>query len=621
MNNDELVNKIIQARNDYYNGQSKISDATYDTWIDELAKLDPKNLAVIGIGAEPISNWEKYTHKTMLGSLNKCNTEEEFKKWYKKYFDKDDDILLTLKLDGLSVSLIYENGKLITGATRGSGTLGEAITSNVAVMQGIPLKLNKKINATIRGEIMLSKENHTKYFKNYSNTRNAASGISRRYDGEGSDKLSVVAYQISSDDIEISTQEGMFIALQELEFITPSFYVLKTVQDVFELKNKYQSKLRDQYIFDLDGLVIHNNNLQKQENFGNSHGRPYASIAFKFNNESCESTIRDFVWSVGGSGRMTPVAIIDPVILVGATVSKANLYNVAYIKSLKLDVGAYVLVVRANDVIPRVEECLKPTGTIAKSPTRCPECDTATEMDGEYLICPNTDTCPAQVSGRIEGWFTTLKLLEWGPALIERLCSTGRVVTIADLYTLTVDELALMDRMGEKSARKVHQILHANKEISLDCFLGGLGIPMIGTSMIRIVMSAGYDTLEQIQNLTVAQLTNINGMGPVKAESLYRGLRKNKKLIDNIIKAGITVKEKSNGKLSGKKINFTGAMQRKRSELEQMAIDAGGEIKSGKNLDFLVIADPENSTSSKAVAARANGTKCISEETFLKMIE
>ena len=223
--------KINQARRDYYNNISKVSDAVYDAWIDELTILDPKNLAIIGIGSEPISNWDKYIHLVPMGSLNKCQTELEYKSWHDKYIDINDDIFITLKLDGLSVSLIYENGILIKGCTRGSGVCGELITSNVAKMMGVPLRLSDKVNITVRGEILLSKENHLKYFPEYSNPRNAASGICRRYDGKGSEYLSILTYDLISD-FDLKSQKDLFERLLKLGFKVTDYYIVKSYDDI-----------------------------------------------------------------------------------------------------------------------------------------------------------------------------------------------------------------------------------------------------------------------------------------------------------------------------------------------------------------------------------------------------
>jgi DNA ligase (NAD+) len=618
----ELQDKINQARHDYYNGVSKIKDAVYDAWIDELSELDPKNLAVIGIGSEPVSNWEKYTHLVEMGSLNKAQTQDEFQDWYDKYLTAQDKMLLTLKLDGLSVSLIYENGVLVKGATRGSGSVGELITANVARMQGVPLRLKEKINATIRGEIVLSKENHQKYFTDYSNTRNSASGVSRRFDGDGSDKLTVVVYQLTTDDLDLKTHEEMFVKLQQLGFIVPSFYVLTTPEEVFDLRTKYAESLRDDYQFDLDGLVIHVDDLEKHEQYGSLHSRNYGSIAYKFDSVAREGYVSDIVVQVGNSGRLTPVAVFSPkVSLMGAEIEKASLHNFANIEELGIGIGATVLVCRSNDVIPFVEEVVVAPKQIFAPPTHCPECNTAVIEKGEYVQCPNVAACPAQVLGRLLNWIKELNILEWGEALLERLVESGKVQTVADLYTLTVNDLASLDRMGQKSAQKCYDILHANKELSLEVLVGALSIPMIGQSTVKLIMEAGHDTLAKIRSLTVSDMEKIHGLGNVRSSSLVEGLKHNKGLIDQLLANGITIKEKIMGKLSGKSFCMTGKATMPRAELEQLIVENGGEVKSGvsRGLDFLIIADV-NSTSSKAVKARALGTKLVSEEEFLSML-
>lgn len=617
----ELESKINTARSNYYNGQSTVSDKIFDAWIDELNQLDPKNIAVTAIGSDPVSNWEKYTHLTPMGSLNKVQTYDEYVKWHNKYISDKDKILLTLKLDGLSVSLIYENGILAKAASRGSGIIGELLTANVAKMLNVPLKLSQKINATIRGEILLSKKNHQKFFKEYSNPRNAASGISRRYDGTGSEHLSVLTYQLFSDDLNFDTQEEQFIILQNLGFTVPMFYVLSSLQDVLDLKNKYQEFLRDQCEFELDGLVIHQNDLAKHTAFGSNHDRPYSSIAFKFDSIAKEGFIKEIAIQVGNSGRVTPVAIFDPKIeLMGAMIERASLHNFANIRNLGIDVGATVLVCRSNDVIPFIEEVVQSTNTVFKTPTHCPKCNSTLLEKGEYIQCVNYE-CPSQIFGRILNWVNELNLLEWGGALIQRLVESKKVTTVADLYKLSIDDLASIDRMGNKSAQKCYDLLWSNSEISLEVFLGGLSIPFIGQSTIKLIMDTGCDTLEQFYKLQENDFEQVPGVGPVKARSLFNGLRNNQQLISEILKNNVKIKTRTIGILTNKFVCFTGAMQNKRPVLEKMASDAGATVKNtvGKNLNYLIIRDV-NSTSSKAVSARKFGTILLSEEEFLQII-
>lgn len=620
---NDLEDRITKAKVEYYNGQSKISDKVYDALIDELSELDPKNLVVTSIGSEPVSNWEKYTHKNILGSLNKCQTFEELNTWASKYCLNPDQFFTTLKLDGLSVSLIYENGVFVKGATRGGGDIGENISQNVAKMAGIPLRLNQKINATIRGEVLLSKENHQKFFPDYSNTRNAASGISRRYDGDGSDKLTVLVYQILTDDLEITTQEEQFKILNRLNFITPPFYLSDNTLDILKLRDDYTNSLRDKFEFDLDGLVVHNNDLNKIAQYGSTNGRDKGSIAFKFDSIAREAFVSKIEIQCGNSGRQTPVAVFSPKVnLMGAEIERASLHNFANIRELGIDVGCKVLVCRSNDVIPFVEEVVESTGTVFPTPTRCSDCGAPVMEIGEYIQCSNISDCPSQITGRIANWIKELDIKEWGDSVLEKLVASGKVNNIADLYKLTLENLAGLERMGKKSAKNCLDTLWAKTEIPLDVFLGGFSLQMIGSSTIRAVMGTGPSTLDQFFKLTISDLEKVPGVGPTKAKFLFDGLKQYGEVMKKVLDSGISITQKTEGKLSGKSFAFTGKMINKRADLESMVSNAGGEVKNGvgKNLSFLVIEDVE-STSSKAQNARKFGTSLISEGQFLEMVK
>lgn len=255
-------------------------------------------------------------------------------------------------------------------------------------------------------------------------------------------------------------------------------------------------------------------------------------------------------------------------------------------------------------------------------PLNCPSCNYTTTFSGEYLICPNTADCPAQVVGRVKNWIKDLNLLEWGDTLVERLVDSGKVRDISDLYLLTEEDLASIDRMGEKSAKKCFDILWKDSEVTLDVFLGALSIPMIGSTTIKTIMNAGCDTLEKFGILKASNFEEVPGVGPTKAKSLADGLVANQALILRLLQNGLKIKEKIEGALTGKSVCFTGTMKNKRPVLEKMVAEAGGDVKSsvGKGLTYLVIADT-SSTSSKAVNARKFGTTLISEEEFLDLVK
>jgi DNA ligase (NAD+) len=262
------------------------------------------------------------------------------------------------------------------------------------------------------------------------------------------------------------------------------------------------------------------------------------------------------------------------------------------------------------------------TNEIIVPPTNCPECNSMLIETGEYIQCPNVLECPAQVKGRIKNWIKELNLLEWGDGLVDRLVDSGKVVTIADLYKLTVADIASLDRMGDKSAQKCYDILWSYTTLPLDIFLGALSIQMIGGSTIRAIMEEGCDTLEKFGQLNAIEFAKVPGVGPTKAKFLADGLIQNQKLILELLDLGISIKDKIVGKLSGNSFIFTGAMVNKRPVLEQMVIDAGGTVKSsvGKGLSYLVTADV-NSTSGKSAKAAKLGTKLITEDEFLEMLK
>ena len=254
-------------------------------------------------------------------------------------------------------------------------------------------------------------------------------------------------------------------------------------------------------------------------------------------------------------------------------------------------------------------------------PKQCPSCFFPAEFSGEYLVCTNKQTCPAQKIGRLKVWIKELNILEWGEGILQRVIDAGIVNDVGDLYRLTVDQIKDLDRMGLRSANKLVKIMEQHKEIPLENLIGGLNIENVATTTTKLVIKAGYDTLDAIRNVSKADLERIDGFGSIKAKALYNGLRENQGRIQDILAAGVIVKAKIKGSLTGHSFCFTGSMDTPRPQLQKMVEENGGDIKKsvGKGLVFLVIADP-NSTSSKAKAARKLGTKLISEKDFMKML-
>lgn len=627
----ELEEAVAKARDAYYNRQPIISDEDFDALVDRIRDLKAGSPAVTAVGAAAPedSSWAKMAHRIPMGSLDKVKTIEEMTKWIREHSRNlsdqpipHEELLISDKLDGISIDLVYDEGRLIHAITRGDGETGEDIVANVAKMRGVPTKLSGDFTGQVRGEVVLHKDLLARHFPEQVSTRSTANGTSKRIDGVGCQHLDVYCYKVHGPDfVKASDQMGW---LENHGFQTPRWYVTvmapgaKTPQDIWV---EYQQKTRDELEYDIDGLVVEMNDLAYALSLGETGGNPNAAVAWKFPPVTRDTVAEGIEFQVGSTGRITPIAVVRPVRLLGAEVRRASLYNWKYIREIGYHVGARVVITRANDVIPRVVAVTTKAMEPVPPVETCPECGTSTEWDGEYLICPNTATCPAQLEGRIKLWVQKLNILEWGDTLIEKVVAEGLVKGVPDLYRLSVAQLAQLDRMGQTSAKKARDQLWGVIPVSLEDLVGSLGIPLCGRGTVTDIVNAGFDSVDKLRAATLTQLQDIPGVGPRRAKSFRRWVEQSGGLLDELQEVGVKIKERATGSLAGKSFCFTGKMKQKRPVLEKMARDAGGQVKAsvGKGLTFLVIADP-NSGSTKAKAARMNGTRCISEEEFLGMV-
>lgn len=626
-----LEARIQHAREAYYNGTPVMDDASFDELVDELVALKADSPAVTAVGAAvpADSAWPKAQHVIPMGSLDKAQSVEAITGWVTSRSRRADvagtafeELLVTEKLDGISISVTYGEGRLQQAVTRGDGLVGEDITPNVARMQGVPRNLAFDGSVTLRGEIVLHKAELAQHFPSNANARNTAAGTAKRLDGKGCEHLTVYFYQVHGPDLV--KEADQYLWLDRFGFKHPSWYVTamvpgaKTPQDLWL---DYQQRLRDELPYEIDGLVVRLNDLAYQASLGDLHGRPLGAVAFKFAPITRSTISTGLVAQVGGQGRITPVAEVRPVNLLGASVRRASLYNWAYIRQIGFYVGARVTITRSNDVIPRIVAVDNPVADGAPAPSHCPECQAPTEWNGEYLVCPNTAECPAQVEGRMRRWVKELGILEWGDKLIERVVEEGLATTVAGLYRLTEESLAALDRMGPSSARKARQQLWSVVPLPLESFLGALGIPLCASSTLELIVGAGFDSLEALSAASVQDLEGIAGVGPKRARSLVGWLARNQELLRDMLSAGLSIKPPTRGRLTGLSFCFTGKMTEKRPVLEKLVKDAGGQVKKsvGKGLTYLVTADPA-SASGKALAAREHGTQCITEAAFLEML-
>ncbi len=629
---DELVAQIKKHKDAYYNGTPLISDAAFDALEDELRELDPENAILASVGAPltdaPVKEWEKARHAIPMGSLNKAVSEEEFRKWAARCDElaaKDKlpaisgALFVTEKLDGLSLAVTYEKGLLKDAITRGDGEVGERITANARRMKGVPAKIAGGASLTVRGEIVLKLSDMKKAFPEAANPRNQASGTSKRFDGQGCEHLSVFFYDLDGEDH--ATEISKFERLDKLGFLTPNFEAVD-LEGAVALHQRYAKEKRAKLDYEIDGLVVRANDVHAQHMLGEKANRPRAAVAFKFASQAKISKVVNILWETGPSGRVSPVAVVEPVELAGATVQRASLHNASNVAELGIGVGDEVLVSRRNDVIPYVEEVVTKHGPAAKPPKSCAICEEALEKVGEYLCCRNRK-CRAVIEGRIQNWVDAQGILEWGEKLIAQLVEAKLVKEPADLYKLEVKQIANLERRGEIIAQKVLDNLKAQLPLSLTKFLAALGIENFGLQTAKAIVAGGFDSLEKVQAATFEELSVLPGVGPAKAKAVVEGLKERKAEIARLVAAGVEpVNKAAAGPLAGKTFCFTGSLSKPRKELENMVESRGGTLLSGvtKDLHYLVMADPE-SGSSKAQKAKKYGTQCIDEAQFLALVD
>lgn len=644
LSDDEIRNKLIEWSDSYYNdSESIVSDEEFDSFKYELKKRNPKDIFFKKIGSEVPNNsvWQKAKHKIPMGSLDKVNTIDEFKEWCFRINKKHSFKLMIFqeKLDGISIDIEYENGKLIKGITRGDGIIGEDITKNVIKMKNVKQQLSKPWSGSLRGEIILLSEDFEKINsileeseKPFKNLRNAASGIAKRFDGRFSEYLTILYYDCTGN-FKYENEKIDFIQHLGLKSV-PTYY--KTVDDGDTLYNLYEKKLRPSLGYDIDGLVAKIDSLEIQNELGIRDGIPQGQIAWKFPSMKVKSKIIDVEWQMGPSGRYTPVAILEPVKMGGVTVQRASLHNFTIFSNFDFHYKDEVIVSRQNDVIPQVIENLSKTKNGIKIPylKYCAHCDSLLKVNGEFLICENPD-CSGKQLGNLKKWANVV-FTEKGFAgkTVEILFENGLIKEPADFYKLKKEDLLKLPKFGSRKADIVLNVINEGKTISLPDFIGGLNFENFGRSRVELLMEHGYKTLSQIMNIKKKEIININGMGESISDSFFTSLKLKENQIKNLLDVGVKIKENKvseqnkEGILKGKSFVFTGAIQRiengkrlTREIMEGLVKENGGEVlsKVRRGLTYLVQADP-NSVSSKTVEAKKLGVTILSEENFFKMI-
>lgn len=611
----EYIDLLTKANEAYYiSGKNILSDPEYDLIRDEFELRFPKHKfnKTVGAPVEKMSTLPKVKHTIPMGSQSKVNTYEEFLDWYektcKKLNVKSVELCWSEKLDGFSLATIYQEQKLTQAVTRGDGLTGEDVTANAFKIKYIPTTINQNASGSIRGESIIRKDIFNEHFPDKANPRNAASGVVRRDDGVRCEYVDFLAYDLDINKSFI-TEEEKLQYIVTLGFKTPKFGVAKSSEDIKEIWQKYEDNLRSQSPYEMDGLVVSVNKIEYQNILGVIDQRPRYSRAFKFSSQRGQTKVVAINWNTGRSGRITPVATLEPIELAGVTITHATLHNLSELRKLNVTPGSTVELKRAGDVIPKIESVLEVGPGKLIIPKKCPACEEAATEQDKFLMCLNPN-CSAKHYENLLYWVKTLEIKGFGEELVSQLNQANLLSTVSDFYKLTVEDISCLDRRGEKSATKVLKELHSKTEISFPTFIKALGIINFSDKTAELLQPT-YSTIEELRQATKDDLLKIHGVGEIVAAAIVAGLKERKKVINELLKH-ITIKEyqkPKNGKLTGINFCFTGIRDK---NLEQEIFSLGGKISSGvsKELNYLVARDPEEN-SSKLKKARELGVKVL----------
>ena len=651
----EFLREEIKKHNRayYQNDAPLITDAEYDELFRELKSLENAYPEYITndsptqkVGAELETDFKEHKHTYRLYSLDNSNNFEDLKSWYKRvlkeYTKENLEVVSELKIDGLAVALSYKDGLLTMGATRGDGVVGEVITKNIKQIKDIPQKLKDKINIEVRGEVYmpvdsferLNKEQRGINGKEFANPRNAAAGSLRQLDETitGKRDLHFFAYAaVFPDRNSPPTHFDILKLLKEQGFTVNENAKLHSDISGVEKYCRYWETERQKLNYATDGVVVKVNDISVQNELGFTARAPKWATAFKFPPEEIETTLLDIELSIGKTGAITPVAILTPVKLAGTIVKRASLHNFDEIKRLGINIGDKVIIKKAAEIIPKVirKSPLSDDNGVYEAPKYCPYCGTELiKPEGEVLLyCPNSKNCIAQLKGRIEFWCSKdgMDIDGLGESVISQAVDKNLIADIADIYTLSEDDLMQLDLIKEKSAKNLFNSIENSKHQTLKRFITALSIKLVGKETADILANE-FLTLDRLTSATQEELTAVSGIGEKVAESVFEFFsnEENKKLLEKLKNNGVipqeTVSSKVSDKFSGMTFVITGTLSEPRTYFEEIIKAQGGKTSSSvsKKTTYLLCGENAGSKFDKAVSL---GVNIIDEDKFRDLLK
>ena len=630
----ELVELLNRYAYEYYTKDApSVSDSEYDQLYRELVELETAHPDEIlpespthRVGGVVLKGFTKYQHQYPLYSLQDAFSREELEAFDQRVRKEFPSIsyVCELKIDGLSISLTYENGVLVTGATRGDGSVGEDITENLKRVKDIPLVLPEPVNITVRGECYMPRASFDRVNQirqengepEFANPRNAAAGTLRQLDTKivAKRNLATFLYQEVSPTDQ-SSQEGVLEKLARLGFVVNKERVLaEDMEQIWDFIQKV-AQFREDLPYDIDGIVIKVNDLAVQEELGFTVKAPKWAVAYKFPAEEKEAKILSVDWTVGRTGVVTPTANLTPVQLAGTTVSRATLHNVDYIAEKDIHQEDTVIVYKAGDIIPAVLRVVKDKRVSDQAlaiPTHCPSCQSELlHFEDEVALRCINPLCPAQIKEGLNHFASrdAMNITGLGPAVVEKLFAAQLVEDVAGIYRLTVEDLLTLEGFKEKSAEKLYEAIQASKENSAEKLLFGLGIRHVGSKVSQILLQEFHD-LDQLASADPERIASIDSLGMVVAESLKRYFAQegSKRLLQELKEAGVNMdylgeKVAADAALSGMTVVLTGKLERltrseAKAKLESLGAKVTGSV--SKKTDLVVAGSDAGSKLTKA---------------------
>lgn len=655
------LNKLLHEYGNAYYVLDKpiVSDAVYDQLFQELMALEKENPTLVypdsptqRVGGKPLDGFKKVTHTYPMLSLSNAFNEEDLRDFDRRIQQAIGDhysYVCELKIDGLAISLRYEEGRFVQGITRGDGSVGEEITANLKTIRAIPLRLKEPVTMEVRGEAFMPKSSFDALNKArtesgeelFANPRNAAAGSLRQLDPKiaASRNLSTFIYAIGGDgeSYGIDSHLEMLSYLETLGFpANKEREHCETIDDVLSFINKWTEE-RPNLPYEIDGIVVKVNRYAHQDELGYTAKSPRWAIAYKFPAEEVITKLLDIELTVGRTGVITPTAILEPVLVAGSTVGRASLHNEDLIKEKDIRIQDTVIVHKAGDIIPEIvgvilEERSEGTEPF-EMPTECPVCNSdVVRIEGEVALRCVNPQCPAQIAEGIKHFSSrnAMNIDGLGEKVVELLLKENLIVDVADLYHLEIEQIAKLERMGQLSATNLVNAIEQSKDNSLERLLFGLGIRHVGEKAARII-AAEFETMEKLMTVTAEELTEIHEIGDKIAESFVAYFEKEevKTLIFRLKEVGVNMSYKgkrvnvniSESPFSGKTIVLTGKLEQlTRNDAKAKIEELGGKVTGSvsKKTD-LVIAGAD--AGSKLTKARELGIEVWDEDRLVRQLQ